>query len=105
MRLFRKAIPREPAIDFILKHFGLELDDAYIFGDSSNDLAMFTYGKHTVALGHHDPVLDPYTEYVTDTVENDGLMKAMAHYGLIWMIIRSLIVITKVVRFLYKHKI
>lgn len=46
-------------------------------------LAMFTYGKHTVALGHHDPVLDPYTEYVTDTVENDGLMKAMAHYGLI----------------------
>ena len=40
-------------------------------------------GKHTVALGHHDPVLDPYTEYVTDTVENDGLMKAMAHYGLI----------------------
>lgn len=52
-------------------------------GDSSNDLAMFTYGKHTVAPGHHDPVLDPYTEYVTDTVENDGLMKAMAHYGLI----------------------
>ena len=44
---------------------------------------VFTYGKHTVALGHHDPVLDPYTEYVTDTVENDGLMKAMAHYGLI----------------------
>ena len=78
-----KGYSKGTAIDFILKHFGLELDDAYVFGDSSNDLAMFTYGKHTVALGHHDPVLDPYTEYVTDTVENDGLMKAMAHYGLI----------------------
>ena len=78
-----KGYSKGTAIDFILKHFGLGLDDAYVFGDSSNDLAMFTYGKHTVALGHHDPVLDPYTEYVTDTVENDGLMKAMAHYGLI----------------------
>lgn len=78
-----KGYSKGTAIDFILKHFGLSLDDAYVFGDSSNDLAMFTYGKHTVALGHHDPVLDPYTEYVTDTVENDGLAKAMRHYGLI----------------------
>ena len=31
----------------------------------------------------HDPMLDPYTEYVTDTVENDGIYKALLHYGLI----------------------
>lgn len=79
-----KGYSKGTAIDFILHHFGLQLDDAYIFGDSSNDLAMFTYGKHTVALAQHDPVLDPYTEYVTDTVENDGLKKAMLHYGLIF---------------------
>ena len=34
-------------------------------------------------MGHHDPVLEPYAEYITDTVENDGLYKAMEHYGLI----------------------
>lgn len=28
-------------------------------------------------------VLEPYAEYITDTVENDGLYKAMEHYGLI----------------------
>ena len=43
-----KGYSKGTAIDFILKHFGLGLDDAYVFGDSSNDLAMFTYGKHTV---------------------------------------------------------
>ena len=34
-------------------------------------------------MGHHDPVLESYAGYITDTVENDGLYKAMEHYGLI----------------------
>lgn len=51
--------------------------------DSSNDQSMFEYAKHSIAMKKHDPVLDPYTEYVTDTVENDGVYKAMQHYGLI----------------------
>lgn len=44
---------------------------------------MFRCGAHTIALGKHDEILDPYTEYVTDTVERDGVAKAMEHYGLI----------------------
>lgn len=44
---------------------------------------MFEYAAHAVAMGKHDKVLEPYTEYVTDTVENDGIYKAMVHYGLI----------------------
>ena len=71
------------AVDYALKQFQLEKEDAYVFGDSSNDLAMFRCGAHTIALGKHDEVLDPYTEYVTDTVERDGVAKAMEHYGLI----------------------
>ena len=49
----------------------------------SNDLAMFEYATHTVAMKEHDSVLDPYTEYVTDSVMNDGIEKAMKHYQLI----------------------
>ena len=71
------------AVDYALKQFQLEKEDAYVFGDSSNDLTMFRCGAHTIALGKHDEVLDPYTEYVTDTVERDGVAKAMEHYGLI----------------------
>ena len=78
-----KGFSKASAMQLLSKHLNISMDNTWAFGDSSNDLAMFTYGKHTVALGHHDPVLDPYTEFVTDTVENDGLMKAMAHYGLI----------------------
>ena len=71
------------AVDYALKQFQLEKEDAYVFGDSSNDLTMFRCGAHTIALGKHDEILDPYTEYVTDTVERDGVAKAMEHYGLI----------------------
>lgn len=71
------------AIDFVLKHFEMDKSDAYVFGDSSNDLSMFQSVGHAIAMGEHDPILDPYTEYVTKTVEDDGLIYAMRHYGLI----------------------
>ncbi len=54
-----------------------------MFGDSSNDLAMFEFADHAVAMGYHDPVLDPHAEYVTAEVEQDGIARALEHYGLI----------------------
>ncbi len=71
------------AIEYIRNMLGYDMDQIYVFGDSSNDLAMFEYAEHAIAMKDHDPVLDPYTEYVTDSVADDGIYKAMKHYGLI----------------------
>lgn len=71
------------ACDFILKKFGLPKEQAYVFGDSMNDLSMFEYAKHTIAMGDHAKGLEPYTEFVTKRVEDDGIAYAMKHYGLI----------------------
>ena len=60
----------------------MELDRAYVFGDSMNDLSMFQYAKHTIAMGNHAKGLDPFTEYVTTEVEKDGIAQAIRHYGL-----------------------
>lgn len=81
--LVQKGYSKATAIEFMRQHLGLTKDEVYVFGDSSNDQSMFEYAKHSIAMKKHDPVLDPYTEYVTDTVENDGVYKAMQHYGLI----------------------
>lgn len=82
-----EIVPRDyskaSGIGYVLKYFGLEPEDAYVFGDSSNDLSMFRFVPHAVAMGSHDAVLDPYTEFVTKTVEEDGIEWAMRHYGLI----------------------
>lgn len=78
----QKEYSKGTACDFVLKKFGMELDQAYVFGDSMNDLAMFEYAVHTIAMGEHAKGLEPYTEYVTAKVEDDGIPQAIRHYGL-----------------------
>ena len=81
--VIQKGFSKATACEFILEHLGIPKERAYVFGDSSNDLAMFEYADHAVAMGEHAEVLDPYAEYVTKAVEDDGIAHAMRHYGLI----------------------
>ncbi len=79
----QKAYSKATACEFIRQHFGMEMDQIYVFGDSNNDLSMFEYAVHTVAMGKHSKELEPYTEYVTEKVEKDGIAVALKHYQLI----------------------
>lgn len=81
--LVPKKYSKASAIAYVLDYFSMELEDAYVFGDSSNDLSMFEYVPHAVAMGKHDVILEPYTEFVTKAVEEDGVAYAMKHYGII----------------------
>lgn len=79
----QKAYSKATACEFIRQHFGMELDQIYVFGDSTNDLSMFEYATHAVAMEKHSKELEPYTEFVTTKVEKDGIANALKHYGLI----------------------
>lgn len=68
-----KGYSKATAIEWTLRHYGIDFEDAYVFGDSSNDLSMFEYAKHAVLMGRHDAVLEPYATFVTKTVEEDGI--------------------------------
>ena len=39
----------------VCEHLGISLEDSVGFGDSMNDLSMFEYAVHTVAMGKHAP--------------------------------------------------
>lgn len=78
-----KGYSKGTIIEYILQFFGLGRENSYAFGDSSNDLAMFQYAAHGIAMGKHDKVLDPYTEYKAPKVEEEGVWQAMKHYKLI----------------------
>lgn len=84
---FYECVPaghsKATAIDLVLKKYGIPLEDAYVFGDSSNDLAMFEYAENAVLMGRHDAVLKPYASFITKTVEEDGIEFAMKELGLI----------------------
>lgn len=78
-----KGYSKSTAMEAVLNFYGGVQEDTWAFGDSSNDLPMFQFAKHTVAMGQHDTVLEECAEFIADTVENDGLYKIMRQQGLI----------------------
>ncbi|RHV62698.1 HAD family hydrolase [Clostridium sp. OM02-18AC] len=84
---FYECIPegfsKATAIDVILEAYGLTLEDAYVFGDSTNDIAMFEHVPNAVLMGRHSPELEPYASFLTKTVEQDGIWYAMETLGLL----------------------
>ena len=70
-----------------MDYFDIPLEDTIAVGDSTNDLPMLEYAGLSIGMKKSDaPVLNT-VDYVTDTVENDGIYKAMKHFELIWWII------------------
>lgn len=64
-------------IQFLLDYFGLDKDDAYVFGDSFNDEAMLRYVKHAIVMGNGEPELFKLAYYVTKDIEEDGIYHAL----------------------------
>lgn len=71
------------AIDVILERYNIPLEQAYVFGDSSNDLPMFMHVPNAVLMAEHDKVLEPYASFTTKSVEDDGIAYAMEQLGII----------------------
>ena len=71
-------------IRFVLDRFGLPLENSYACGDSTNDLTMLRYVKHSIAMGNSSPrSLFDEVEYVTSPIDKGGIIEALCHYGFI----------------------
>ena len=78
-----KGFSKASAMQLLSEHLNISMDNTWAFGDSSNDLPMFEAAAHGIAMGDHSSVLEPFSEMITDTVDNDGIAKALSHFGLI----------------------
>lgn len=67
----------------LLAALGLPRQETLAIGDSTNDVPMFQFAAHTVCMGGGMEELKQQTEYITATVMEDGIEKALKHYGLI----------------------
>ncbi len=70
-------------IDFLMDYFGIDADHVYVFGDSPNDLPMMTHVGHSICLGNGYDSIKEISEYVTTSVEDDGILNALQHYHII----------------------
>ena len=78
-----KGCSKATGIRFLEEQFELPHEDTIAIGDSTNDLPMLKYAHYSISMGNGAEELLPFTDYVTDTVTNDGIYKAMLHLGLI----------------------
>ena len=53
------------------------------FGDGGNDMAMLKHVAVSVAMGNANDELKEIADYVTKSVDNDGIYHALKHFELI----------------------
>lgn len=78
-----KGTSKATGIEWMCKHLQIALEDTYAIGDSVNDLEMLRFVGHGIAMGNGTQVVKDAAEYVTASVSEDGVQKALQHYGFI----------------------
>ena len=62
---------------------GISRDEIIAFGDGENDIEMLKYAGIGVALGNAEEAVKAGADYVTADIDDDGVMKALMHFGII----------------------
>ena len=84
---FVEIIPRNyskaSGIQFLMDYLNVPIEHTMAIGDSANDLPMLEFVGIGVAMGNSSPDLFQKVNFVTKSIEEDGIQYAMAHYGLL----------------------
>lgn len=85
--LFSDVVPKGSSksvgIDKIREYFDLSLEDTMAFGDGGNDIQMLRHVALGVAMGNAGDEVKQAADYVTDSVDNDGIWKALKNFGVL----------------------
>ena len=78
-----KDINKRFAIEKVLKHLEIDIKDTVAFGDAKIDIPMLEICHIGVAMGNGGDEIKAIADFVTDSVEDDGLYKAFEKMNLI----------------------
>lgn len=78
-----KNITKASAIEALLKHLNMTVEDTIAFGDARIDIPMLEYCNVGVAMGNGGEEIKKIADYITDDVNADGLKNAFMHLKLI----------------------
>ena len=72
-----------PAFADVTANFGIRLEETMSFGDGGNDISMLRHAAIGVAMGQAKEDVKAAADYVTVPIDEDGISKAMKHFGII----------------------
>ncbi len=78
-----RGVSKQSGIDRILEYYGIKLDETMGFGDGGNDITMLRHVNMGVAMGNAAEEVKRVSDYVTDSVDDNGIRNALRHFGVI----------------------
>lgn len=70
------------AVEFLQNYWNLKKEEILTIGDQNNDIALLQAGGLKIAMGNATDELKKEADHITDSVFNDGFVKAMETYCL-----------------------
>ena len=61
----------------------IKQEETMAFGDGGNDIGMLRHAGIGIAMGNANDDVKAAADYVTDSVDEDGIFKALKHFGII----------------------
>ncbi|MEA5050027.1 MAG: HAD family hydrolase [Oscillospiraceae bacterium] len=74
-----RGVSKAVGLEKLCAHLGFAPEQAVVFGDSGNDAAIMRRAGYCVAMGNATDDIKEIADYITDTVENAGVAKAIRH--------------------------
>lgn len=78
-----KGYSKASGIEFLINYLNIPHENTFAIGDSSNDLPMLEYVKHSIAMGNASKVVLDMASFVTKDVDEDGIAFALKHFHII----------------------
>lgn len=77
------GIDKAVGMDKTGEYFGFTAAETIAFGDGGNDVAMLRHAGTGVAMGNAVDSVKATADYITDSVDDDGILNALRHLGII----------------------
>ncbi len=81
--LVNRKFDKGKAVELVCRHFNIDIDNSYGFGDSMNDLEMIETVGHSTVMENGSAALKGIADFVCPAVTDDGLATAFLKLGII----------------------
>jgi Cof subfamily protein (haloacid dehalogenase superfamily) len=78
-----RGVDKSGGLEKIGAYFGFGVDEMMAFGDGGNDISMIKYAGTGIAMANAGEEVKRVADYVTTSVDDDGVGRALRHFGVV----------------------
>lgn len=81
--IIAKGNNKSNGIQHILDFYNIDISETMAFGDGGNDISMLKYVSIGIAMGNASEEVKAAADYVTKSVDDEGIYQALKHFNLL----------------------